>query len=265
MLSKDTAILCKEVTKISKRVGKYILNERKKLSAKNIETKGLNDFVTHVDKTSERKLVEALSNLLPEAGFITEEKTINKVGKKYNWVIDPLDGTTNFIHGLPCFCISIALMEGKKVILGVVHELNFDECFYAWKGGPAFLNGEKINVSGTKTLSGSLMATGFPYTNYDRMEEYLDVFRYCMQHTHGLRRLGSAAADLAYLACGRFEGFYEYGLNPWDVAAGVFIVERAGGKTTDFKGGNNYIFGKELVTTNKRIHNEFMEVIKRFM
>ena len=164
---------------------------------------------------------------------------------------------------MPCFCISIALMNDNEIVLGVVHELNFDECFYAWKDGGAYMNDNRIFVSGTNLLSESLMATGFPYHNYDRMKPYMEIFDYCMHNTHGLRRLGSAAADLAYVACGRFEGFYEYGLNSWDVAGGAIIVKEAGGIVTDFSGGGNFVFGAEIIATNAGIASEFLKVVKK--
>jgi len=258
----DLQILCHEVVNLSKNVGSFIRDEKRVFSTNKIEIKGKNDLVSYVDKTSEKKIVEKLSALLPEAGFIAEEGTSSKKGERYNWVIDPLDGTTNFIHGVPCYAISIALMRKDKVVLGVVYEINFDECFYAWEGSKAYMNGNEISVSNISKLSDSLLVTGFPYYDYNRMDDYLELFKYFMKNTHGLRRLGSAATDLAYVACGRFEGFYEYSLQPWDVAAGVFIVQQAGGKITDFKGGNNYIFGKELVAGNSAFFDEFLEAVK---
>ncbi|MBK9412821.1 MAG: inositol monophosphatase [Bacteroidetes bacterium] len=253
--------LCIDVTLLTKEVGHFILEERKTFSQSQIEKKGHNDLVSYVDKTAEERIVLKLKSLLPEAGFYTEEATDNSKGEKYNWIIDPLDGTTNFIHGIPCFCISIALLENDELILGVVHELNLDECFYAWKTGGAFMNGKSISVSSINKLSDSLIATGFPYHNYDRMIPYMQVFDWCMRNTHGLRRLGSAAADLAYVACGRFEAFYEYGLNAWDVAGGAIIVKEAGGHVTDFNGGSNFIFGGELIAANKKVHTEMYNVI----
>ncbi len=193
---------------------------------------------------------------------MAEEKTSEIKGAQFNWIIDPLDGTTNYIHGMPCFCISIALMNNNDLVIGVVHELNFDECFYGWQNGGAYMNGNRIYVSQIKKLSDSLMATGFPYHNFNRMKPYMEIFDYCMHHTHGIRRLGSAAADLAYVACGRFEGFYEYGLNSWDVAGGSLIVKEAGGIVTDFSGGNNFLFGVEIIATNSLIAKEFLEVVK---
>jgi myo-inositol-1(or 4)-monophosphatase len=205
--------------------------------------------------------VNALTRLLPSSGFITEENTNNTRSDDYNWIIDPLDGTTNFIHGVPCYCISVALMLKDSLVMGVVYEINLDECFYAYEDGGAFLNGKKISVSETAELKRSLLATGFPYSDYHRMKEYMDVFNHLMYNTHGLRRLGSAAVDLVYVACGRFEAFYEYGLNAWDVAAGAYIASQAGGKVSDFSGGKNYVFGKEIIATNSAIFEEFLSVV----
>ncbi|MEP7169851.1 MAG: inositol monophosphatase family protein, partial [Bacteroidota bacterium] len=142
-------------------------------------------------------------------------------------------------------------------------EPNLEECFYAWKDSPAFLNDKEIKVSSVDKLANALLATGFPYTNFDRMKPYMEVFDFCMRETHGLRRLGSAAVDLAYVAAGRFEGFYEYGLNSWDVAAGAFIIQQAGGKISDFSGGENFVFGKEIIATNRNVFGEFLEVVKQ--
>lgn len=257
--------ITKEVCLLTKEVGAYILSEKGKLTKGTIEVKGLNDFVTHVDKTAEKLLVEGLAKLIPESGFVAEENTSNKKGAHYNWIIDPLDGTTNFIHSLPCFCISIALMRDTKLVAGVVHELNFDECFYAWESSAAYMNDTIISVTKTANLKDALLATGFPYYDYSRLNEYMELFKYFMQHTHGIRRLGSAAADLAYVACGRLDGFYEYCLKPWDVAAGAFIVQQAGGKVSDFSGGENYLYGQEIVCGNAAVFDELLNAVKTHM
>lgn len=258
----DLETLCHKVCLAVKETGDFIRLERKTFTISKVEYKGLNDLVSYVDKTAEQQLVNSLSRLIPSSGFITEENTNNTRSAEYNWIIDPLDGTTNFVHGIPCYCISVALMLRDKLVLGVVYEINLDECFYAFENGGAWLNGNRIKVSDISELKGSLLATGFPYSNYDRMKPYMEVFDYCMYNTHGLRRLGSAAVDLIYVACGRFEGFYEYGLNAWDVAAGAFIVSEAGGTVSDFSGGSNYVFGKEIIATNKNIFGEFLGIVK---
>jgi myo-inositol-1(or 4)-monophosphatase len=264
-MNPDLQTLCQEVCSLSKEVGDFIRSERQKFSSDRVEIKGKNDFVSYVDKGSEKRLVEKLARLLPGSGFIAEEGTSTLKGDVYNWIIDPLDGTTNFIHGIPCFAISIALMRDKELVMGVIYEVNLDECFYAWEGSKAYMNGKEISVSATTKLSESLIATGFPYYDYSRMDEYLEVFRHFMKNTRGLRRLGSAATDLAYVACGRFEGFYEYSLQPWDVAAGAFLVQQAGGKVTDFSGGNNFIFGRELVACNSACFDEFLGSVNKYL
>ncbi len=255
--------ICLKVCEIAKHAGSFIRAERNKIAAHQVEVKSLNSLVTYVDKTSENMLVQALQELLPEAGFITEEETIDKKSESLNWIIDPLDGTTNFIHGVPCFSVSIALIDKEEIVLGVIYEINLDECFYAWKNGGAYLNGSKINVTTTNNLSDTLIATGFPYYDFERIQSYMNLLRELMEKTRGIRRLGSAATDLAYVACGRFDAFYEYSLHAWDVAAGALIVQEAGGKVTDFDGGDNYIFGKEINASNGYIHTELSTIITK--
>jgi myo-inositol-1(or 4)-monophosphatase len=247
-----------QVCELSLQTSEFLLGEVDRIRSSDIEVKGLHNFVTWVDKASEHKLMEGLIKILPGTGFIAEESPGLEV-RELNWVIDPLDGTTNFIHGVPVYSISIALMEGQEVILGVILEINRKECFYTWTGARSFLNGKAIRVSDTVLLTDSLFATGFPYYDYGRLDPYMNFFRFMMKNSHGIRRLGSAAADLAYVACGRFEGFYEYGLSPWDVAAGTILVKNAGGKVSDFSKGENFIFGKEIIATNQSVFEEFTE------
>ncbi|MDR3694974.1 inositol monophosphatase family protein [Mucilaginibacter sp.] len=253
-----------KVIEIAKEAGAFIREQRKTFSPDKIEFKGLNDLVSYVDKTAEQIIVSALQLVLPEAGFITEEKTINRIGDKYNWIIDPLDGTTNFIHGLPVFSVSIALQEGDDLVVGVVYEINQDECFYAWKDSPAYLNGHEIRVTSTPTVDKCLLATGFPYYDFQKQTAYIELFAELMRSCHGLRRLGSAAVDLAYTACGRFDAFYEYNLNAWDVAAGIVIVRQAGGEVVNFKGGNEVLNTRELLATNGKITGETLRVIQKY-
>ncbi len=257
-------IITKQVVNLSKAVGHTIKSESKKFTESDIESKGLHDLVTYVDKQSEKIIVQELGVLLPEAGFIAEEDSTLKTKEKYNWVIDPLDGTTNFIHGLPPYAISIALLDGEEPIIGVIYEINLGECFYAWKGGPAYLNGKEIQVSKTMELNNSLIATGFPYYDYTKLPQYMNLLSDLMKSTRGIRRLGSAATDMAYVACGRFDVFYEYGLNSWDIAAGIIIVRQAGGIITDFQGGNDFLFGKEIIASNGTTHKEMANKIANF-
>lgn len=257
-------LLTLEVASIARKAAAFILEERQHFSSGKVEVKGRNDFVSYVDKGSERIIVTALKSLLPEAGFIAEEGTEVASDAAYRWVIDPLDGTTNFIHGMPFFAVSIALLHQDQPIIGVVYEMNRDEMFTACKGGGAQLNGAAIHVSDTANVASSLVGTGFPYYDYHLLDEYLALFKHLMQFSRGLRRPGSAATDLAYVACGRFDAFYEYSLSPWDVAAGVLLVTEAGGSVTDFNGGDNAIFGKTIVATNARVHNEMLDLVRQF-
>jgi myo-inositol-1(or 4)-monophosphatase len=259
----DYALLCEKVLTITRLTGNFIRKESLNFSERNIEFKGLNDMVSYVDKQAETQLVSNLQALLPDAGFITEEKTINKVGPVYNWIIDPLDGTTNFIHGLPTYSISIALYEENIPVLGVVYEINRAEMFYSYKNGPAYLNNQVISVSGRKKVADSLLATGFPYYKFDKLPQYMHLLAELMQGCHGLRRIGSAAVDLAYVACGRFDAFFEYNLNSWDIAAGAFIVQQAGGNIVNFSGGSEFIEQREILATNSLIDQELLEIIQR--
>lgn len=260
----DLKKLCGQTKKIVLEVGDFIIAESDKFTKRHIEQKSPRSYVTYVDRTAEEKLVKGLQKILPEAGFITEEKTISKKGKKYNWVIDPLDGTTNFIHHIPCYAISVGLIENDKPILGVIYELNLKECFYAWENGGAFLNEKKISISKNKKLSESLIATGFPYDTSGKLNRHLKIISHFLKNTRGVRRLGAATVDLAYVACGRFDGFYEYNLNSWDVAAGIIIVKEADGKISDFRGGNDFLFGKQIIAACPGIFEAMKKVVRNF-
>jgi len=255
-------IIIQQTIDLSRSVGAYISEESKSFNHHLVEEKGLNDLVSYVDKTAEEKIVKGLRKILPAAGYITEEGTAGFAREEYKWIVDPLDGTTNFTHGLPIYAVSIALMYQDELVLGVVYEINRDEMFWAVKGHGARLNGVPIRVSGRTKLNESLLATGFPYYNFEQMTAYLKILNEFMQTTHGLRRMGSAAVDLAYVACGRFEGFFEYNLNAWDVAAGSLIVLEAGGKVTDFSLDNKYLFNKEIIAGGKVLKEMQQLIIK---
>lgn len=258
-------LIVEQVVELSKEVGQWALSERAGLQRANVEAKGEHDFVSHVDRTCERMLVEALTATLPQAGFIAEEGTGRPIVGGLNWIVDPLDGTTNYIHGLAPHAVSVALVEGCTPLLGVIYEPNLDECFWATAQSPALLNGSPITVSNSAKVSNALVATGFPYYDYTRLPGFMLSMEHLMRHTHGLRRLGSAATDLAYVAAGRFDAFFEYGLSPWDVAAGSLIVQRAGGLVCDYQGGDNHIFGREIIATNPSLHDEFVGIVQQFM
>ena len=236
-----------EVIKIAKRAGEFIRHEGQQFDRSKIQEKGLNNLVSYVDMEAEKMIVQTLKFTLPDAGFITEEGTETEKAEKYNWVIDPLDGTTNFMHGLPPYSVSIALVENDEPVLGVVYIISSDECYHAIKGGGAFRDRKKIEVSKVTEFRDGLYITGMPYTNFGKLDQYWKIFGHFMKKSHGIRRLGSAAADLAYVACGRSEGFFEHGLNSYDVAAGALLVLEGGGKITDYSGGDNYIFGNEII------------------
>lgn len=258
----DLLKILNQTKTVAEEAGAFIRKERQFFDLKNVEQKGLNDLVSYVDKQAEMMIVEKLSEILPEADFITEEGSAQTDGKDYTWIIDPLDGTTNFIHGLPIFSVSIGLRHLDEIVIGVVYEVNFHECFYAMKGHGAFCNGKPIKVSPVKSLAESLIATGFPYSAFGQIDTYLEALKDLMKKTHGVRRLGSAAIDLCYVANGRFEGFFEFDLKPYDVAAGSLIVQEAGGTVSDFSQGSNYLFGKQILATNGYIHQEFDRLLR---
>ena len=249
----DLKEILSRTSRAIKTVGSFILAESGKIKNEQIETKSLNSLVTFVDKTAEVMLVKALKEILPESVFITEENTIGQEKGIYQWIIDPLDGTTNFISGIPIFSISVALRKHEEIIMGIVYEINRDELFSAILNQGAFLNGKKIQVTTNTALENTLIATGFPYYDFKNLDTYMETLRFLMQNTRGVRRLGSAAVDLCYTACGRFDAFFEYSLSPWDIAAGGLIVSEAGGIVSDFSGGTNWLFGKEIIAGNSAI------------
>jgi myo-inositol-1(or 4)-monophosphatase len=252
----------KEVIEVCGEAAYFIRQESSQFDRTRIEQKGtFSNLVSYVDKESEKKIVSALKKIIPGAGFLAEEGTDSKSENEFQWIIDPLDGTTNFLHGLPIFAISIALRRNEKVVLGVVHEVTHSECFHAIENGKAFCNETQIRVSPIAQLNESLLATGFPYYHSDKKDVYLDIIKHFLEHTHGIRRLGSAAIDLVYVAAGRLDGFFEYDLKPWDVAGGAFILQQAGGKVTDFRGGDNFLFGGELCAAGQ-VHPAMLKAIE---
>ncbi len=254
----ELLIIESKAIQLIRKTGLWMLEQRVK--PMDIEIKTPNNLVSYVDKESEKKLVEGLSVLFPEAGFIAEEGTGEKADV-WNWVIDPLDGTTNFLHGVPIWCISVALCYNKKAVIGIIYDPNQDQCFHAVKGNGTYLNDTPIKISSQTSLRDALLVTGFPYDDFGREDQYISLFRALMKNTRGIRRLGSAALDLAWVACGRFEAFYEYGLNPWDVAAGVVIIEEAGGTVTGFHDGDP-IFDEDILASNSYIHKELRKIIQ---
>jgi myo-inositol-1(or 4)-monophosphatase len=261
----DLPLLVRQVADLARRAGAFLQQERAAFDLSRIEYKGQSDLVSYVDRETEQLLVAGLRQLLPAAGFLTEEGTAGPATEaKARWIIDPLDGTTNFLHNLPCYAVSIGLEVNNELVLGVIYEPNRDECFTATRGGGAFLNGKLLQVTPSALLSKSLLATGFPYTRFENLDAYLQILAAFMEHSHGIRRLGSAAVDLAWVAAGRFEGFFEYNLNAWDVAAGVLIVREAGGIVTKFNGSGDPVHGGELVAAAPGVHEAMVAIIQAY-
>jgi len=261
----DLENICSQIGDIAKQAGQFIREERSKITPEDIELKEKASLVTYVDKNAEQMIVEKLRVILPEAGFVTEEGTAGQSGETWQWVIDPLDGTTNFIHGIFPHSVSIGLIRDNIPVAGAIYEVGQDELFSAWKGGGAWLNGKRITVSGSSRHEDVLLATGFPYYSFEIMDKYLRLLGFFMVETRGMRRMGSAAVDLAYVACGRFDGFFEHALHAWDIAAGIILVKEAGGKVCDFKGGENYLFGREIVAANTNYFPEFFKKVNELL
>jgi myo-inositol-1(or 4)-monophosphatase len=227
-----------------------------------VEYKGEFNPVTEVDRLCEQAIVRQILNSFPDHDILTEESPFKGKGSPWRWIIDPLDGTTNYLHGFPFFSVSIGLEGEGEIRLGVVYYPVLDELFLAEKGRGAFLNGNRISVSRTDVLNRSFLGTGFPYDVHEYVDFYLLYFRQFIAKSFAIRRPGSAAIDLCYLAAGRFDGFWELKLRPWDVAAGSLIITEAGGKVTDFKGKPFNIYSGEILASNGWIHEQMLEAIQ---
>ncbi len=251
MKSDELEKLCFAVIEIIKPIALNIKEVRNNFADVIIEKKGIRDFVTEVDTNAEKALVIALGNLLPEAGFITEEKTVAQSDKQYNWIIDPLDGTMNYLHGIPAYSVSIGLQFEHEIVLGVVYEIVHNEMFYSWKDAPAYCNDNIIHVSDCDTIQNALIATGFPYIrNSERTQKIADTLKYFLDNGRDIRRIGTAATDLCYVACGRMDVYYESFLNIWDIAGGIIIVKNAGGFVADFSGQADFTKGQIVACTH---------------
>lgn len=250
----DLKQLTARVCEIATEAGYFLKEERKSFRREQVVEKQAHDYVSYVDKESERQLVRVLSALLPEAGFIAEEGSAGYNNEPYCWVIDPLDGTTNYIHDEAPYCVSIALRNRDELLLGVVYEVCRNECFYAWKGGRAFLNGEEIRVSAVSELKDAFLITELPYNHvqYKRTAEHLIHELY--GQVGGIRMNGSAASALCYVAAGRFDGWLEAFIGKWDYAAGALIIQEAGGRVTDFDGNEHFLEGHHIIATNGYLH-----------
>lgn len=243
-----------DIARNAAREAASIIRSYRKDESFSIQLKRKNDLVTDADLASEKKILEIIKSAFPEDQFLAEESnTHTSLPNGRVWIIDPIDGTTNFSHGFPPYCVSIAFWENGIPKVGLVLEVANDEWFWAVEGEGAYLGDERISISKIIDPSKALIATGFPYSQFDLVDPYLQVLKNMMQKTHGVRRAGSAAYDLCCVASGRVDGFYEYGLNPWDIAAGMLIIQEAGGISTDWKGEQNQLFGKRIITGNPSI------------
>lgn len=227
-----------------------------------IEVKKGAGIVTEADKAAEKVILQRISRKFPESSIITEESGEYRRSDSLCWVIDPLDGTSNYAHGFPWFCVSIGLYEDGKPVAGVVYHPILNEMFYAERGRGAYLNGKRIRVSKAKRLDESLLATGFYYSKGKELQKDVEAFGRMNEAALGVRRPGSAALDLAFVACGRFDGFWERGLSPWDVAAGFLLVTEAGGTLSDYRGKTTSIFGKEVIASNGHLHTPMVKHLR---
>jgi len=240
-----------------------LLSERFRRTSLAVTRKGEIDLVTEADLASERLIVERIRSYHPRHSILAEEGgdvTRDEQTSEYKWIIDPLDGTTNYAHGYPCFCVSVALELAGEIVIGVVHDPTRDETFAAERGEGATLNGRRVRVSGIEDLNRALLCTGFPYDVRGR-DQFARHFHNFIQHAQAVRRDGAAALDLAYVACGRFDGFWEEGLRPWDVAAGKLIVEEAGGRVSHYDGRPFDVYTPPIVASNGVLHEELLRVL----
>jgi len=245
-------------------VAAFIIKELDRVQQADIIEKDLNSLVSYVDRQAEEQLVEGLHAILPEAGFLTEEETVQQTEAPLQWIIDPLDGTTNFLFGVPSYSISIGLKSDGVLIGGWVYDLPFGKCYHALKGQGAFVEERRIQVRQNEDFAQSLFATGFPYHDFGQMPQYMELLTDLMQSSRGIRRLGSAAIDLAYTAEGRFDAFYEYGLNPWDVAGGAVLVREAGGVVLNFSGGQEFMDSRQIIACSAPICEQLVERTRKY-
>lgn len=258
----DLKQLTVEVCRIATEAGHFLKEERKKFHRERVIEKHAHDYVSYVDKESEVRLVKALSALLPEAGFITEEGSATYQNESYCWVIDPLDGTTNYIHDEAPYCVCIALRSQTELLIGVVYEVCRDECFYAWKGGKAFMNGEEIHVSVVSQAQDAFVITELPYNYQQYKQTALHLIDRLYGVVGGIRMNGSAAAAICYVAAGRFDAWAEAFIGKWDYSAAALLVLEAGGRVTDFYGNESFIEGHHIIATNGHLHSTLQQLIQ---
>ncbi len=246
--------------------GRVLLRYFDRVETLTVNSKGANDFVTEVDRHAEQAIIDVLRDKYPQHAILAEESGHHKGGSdEYQWVIDPLDGTTNYLHGFPQFSISIALKYQGRLEHAVVYDPLREELFTATRGSGALLNDRKIRVTARKGLEGALVGTGFPYRDHRHLDAYLDMFRTILTQTAGIRRPGSAALDLAYVAAGRFDGFWELGLAEWDLAAGALLVKEAGGIVTDIDGSDGYLQTGNIIAGGIKHHHALLRAVQPYL
>jgi len=248
-------------TLAAKQAGEFIADQVSQIDQLNIQEKGRHDYVSEVDKRAEKMIIDTIRKYYPDHRIQAEESGHHKTDSDFEWIIDPLDGTTNFLHQFPVFSVSIAITEKGRLSHGVIYDPLRDECFSASRGDGARMNNYRIRVSEQKTLQNALMATGIPFQQFDYVDAYLASLKQFMLNTAGIRRAGSAALDLAYVACGRVDGYWELNLKPWDIAAGALIVQEAGGLVTDFKGGNDFLKSGNIIAGNSKMLKAMAKII----
>ena len=259
----DLYKLAEAVKTVAMEAGSLLRRERQTFDRGCVEQKAAHDYVSYVDKASERLIVTRLHDLLPEAGFVTEEGTGVFGGEEYCWVVDPLDGTTNFLHGFPQYAVSIALKRENEIIEAVIADPVKNEIFTATRGVGAFLNGRRIRVSKRTSMAESLVGAGFPFRKTDDVEAFMKVFSQLAKTTSGIRRAGAASLDLAYVAAGRLDAFWEPNLKAWDIAAGSLLVLEAGGLVTDFKGESDYLSTGQIVAGTPKVFGQLLAVVNK--
>jgi len=242
--------------------GKILMDNFGKVAKQDIRKKAATDFISYVDETSERKIIETIQQSFPDHAVLAEEGGMVEKKSDYTWIIDPLDGTTNYLRTIPVFAISIALKHKDETLVGVVYDPVHDDLFCAEKGQGTLLNNKSVQVSQKSKLNESFIATGFPFKSKHKLSSYLSVFENIFNSCVGMRRMGAAAIDLAYVACGRFEGFWEIGLAPWDIAAGRILINEAGGRITDFWNAGDFKDSAYVLATNAAIHEELGGIIR---
>ncbi len=247
--------------KAARRAGNIITRASDDIGSLKIQTKTYNDFVTEVDKTAEAAIIETLKDLYPTHGFLGEESGESNSESDYIWIIDPLDGTTNFLHGMPQYCVSIALQERGVLTQGLVYDPNRNDLFTATKGRGAFLNDKRIRVSQRTKLQQAMVGTGFPFRDFTHLDTYLNMLKDMIKKTSGIRRPGSAALDLAYVAAGWYDGFWEINLSAWDIAAGGLLVQEAGGIVGDFEGNESWLKTGNIVAANPKLFAQIVQTL----